>query len=44
MIGADNSEEMLEIAMESGLQPAPDILIFCRICGNLSFTAPSGRW
>ena len=44
MIGADNSEEMLEIAMENGRQPDWISFICCRICGSLNCTALSALW
>ena len=38
MIGVDNSEDMLEIAMDKRSRSGLDILYLYRICGNLSFT------
>ena len=44
MIGVDNSEEMLELALEKKEQSGKDICISVRICGNLNFTARWRRW
>ena len=43
MIGVDNSEEMLDLAMESAPRPDRTSYIFFRICVSSSFTARSGR-
>ena len=44
MIGVDNSEEMLEEAMEKRRLPATISFTCCRICGNLNCTVPCGPW
>ena len=43
MIGVDNSEEMLEIAMEKKVE-SPDMIfcIFFRICGSLNYMERCG--
>ena len=38
MIGVDNSEDMLEIAMRKGLRVAMISFICCRICRSLNCT------
>ena len=43
MIGVDNSEEMLDLAMEKRAASRQDSYIFFRICVSSSFTARSGR-
>ena len=43
MIGIDQSEEMLEEALEKSRSPAMRFCIFVRICGNLSFMERCGQ-
>ena len=45
MIGVDNSEEMLELALEKKEQIRKRYPVSAvRICGNLNFTARWRRW
>lgn len=43
MIGVDNSEDMLEIALDKRVESGKDIFICCRICVSLNYMERSAQ-